>query len=332
MLESHVALPSDHPAPAWVDSARVADELGLEGIWLTDVRFTRDCFVLLGAAAMMTRHVALAVGVNDPFSRHPAALAAAYATVAELAPRRVIIGLGAGGSGLDRIGVRRERPAHTVAEAIRVLRALADGQTVSAETPGFTLREGRLPWVSRPVPLIAMAAHGPGMYALAGRAADIVLVANYARDAGLDWAEAQLAPGLAERSPRLKPLRRLWRIDIAVSDDGDQARAVLRQRVRQLLVSGYYSAAFLAPVGLESDAGPHPDEQAVNRVTDAIAFAGTPEDVVERMTALLARHPFDGVCWRPYAAGKQSFTDAVRIGAEVVSTAIATSGPAASVT
>jgi 5,10-methylenetetrahydromethanopterin reductase len=260
--------------------------------------------------------------VNDPFSRHPAALAAAYATLEELAPGRVIIGIGAGGSGLDKIGVHRDQPLRTVREAIQVLRSLLSRDAVSAETPGFTIADARLPWAPAPVPPIGMAAHGPRMYALAGSRADIILVANYAQDDGLDWAERQLQSGLSERESGLRPLRRFWRIDVAVSGSGDDARRVIRGRVRQLLTSGYYNASFLAPLGLEHEAVTDPSDATVARVAEAVAFAGAPTEVRDKIAGLLRGHFFDAICWRPYPVEGQSLEEAIRLCQDTVGSAI----------
>lgn len=321
-MESHLALAAEQPADRIVAAAREAEALGIDGLWITDVRFTRDCFVLLGAVAAVTDRIVLGVGVNDPFSRHPAALAAAYATLAELAPGRVIVGLGAGGSGLDRIGVQRTKPVATVRAAIGAIRDLLAGREASAESPGFRLVDGRLTFMpDGPMP-IALVAHGPVMYALAGELADTVIIANYATPEAIGVARESIAAGIRKRPPELGPPRECWRVDVCVADDAEAARRVMRARVRQLLGSGYYSAPFLEPLGLAHLAGADPSQEDLEAVVDAVAFAGTPDDVTSRLSRVVAGQPFAMVNWRAYAADGQSLTDAVRACNTVIRSAL----------
>lgn len=323
-VRRHVALSTDYPAGEVVAAAQAAEERGIDGVWITDVRFMRDCYVLLGAIAAVTKRISLAAGVSDPFSRHPASLAAAAATLAELAPGRVILGLGAGGSGLDRIGVTRADPVRTVEAAISVMRALLSGDRASAETAGFVLQDGQLTFQPpRAVP-IALVAHGPVMYRLAGRLADIAFIANYAIPGAIAWAREQLAKGRAARTSQDGVLREIWRVDVCISTDGDAAREVMRRRVRSLLASGYYGASFLKPLALDQLAGrgDAPDAE-LDPVVDAVAFAGTPQDVSSRLGALLASGRFSDVCYRPYRAPGQTLPAATVLADEAIKKASA---------
>lgn len=313
-MRRHVALSTDYPAGEIVAAARSAEERGIEGVWVTDVRFMRDCYALLGAIAATTTRIVIAPGVSDPFSRHPATLAAAAATLAELAPGRVILGLGAGGSGLDRIGVVRSDPVRTVEAAIAAMRALLGGDLAAADTPGFRLTDGQLTFrPPEPVP-IALVAHGPVMYRMAGRLADVAFVANYARPEAIAWARVQLDKGRAQRTAPGGGPRVIWRVDVCVSPDRAAAREVMRRRVRSLLSSGYYGASFLKPLGLEALAGQARVADAdLDPLVDAVAFAGTTAEVTARLAELLAAAGFGEICYRPYRAPGQSLPEATAL-------------------
>ncbi len=190
-------------------ASRHADGLGIEAVWVTDVRFLRDCYTLLGAIAVATNHIALARGVSDPFSRHPANLAAAAATLAELAPGRVILGLGAGGSGLDKIGAPRRDPVRTVEAAVAAIRGLLRGEHVSLNTAGFRLDGGKLAFTGPISVPIAIVAHGPVMYRVAGQVGDIAFIANYAIPDAISWARQHLDEGKREREAGLGSLDRI---------------------------------------------------------------------------------------------------------------------------
>lgn len=313
-LRRHLALSTDLPAVELVAVARRAEELGVEAAWVTDIRFLRDCYVLLGAIAATTTRLVLAPGVSDPFSRHPASLAAAAATLGELAPGRVILGLGAGGSGLDKIGVTRADPVRTVEAAIASMRAMLRGEQAEADTPGFRLREGKLAFGADPRIPIALVAHGPVMQRLAGRVADLAFIANYTRPEAVAWARGHLRRGRAERAERDGGPREVWRVDVCVSPDREAARDVMRRRVTALLASGYYGASFLAPLGLERFAGERTIGTAdLDALVDAVAFAGTADEVTARVADAVAACGFDEICYRPYLAPGQSVRDAVEL-------------------
>ncbi|GAC1642889.1 MAG: hypothetical protein NVS9B11_11790 [Candidatus Dormibacteraceae bacterium] len=319
-VRRHVALSTDYPAGEIVAAAQAAEARGVEGVWITDVRFMRDCYVLLGAIAATTTRISLAAGVSDPFSRHPASLAATAATLAELAPGRVILGLGAGGSGLDKIGVTRADPVRTVEAAITAMRALLRGDQASAETAGFVLHDGQLTFQPPQGVPIALVAHGPVMYRLAGRLADIAFIANYATPEAIAWARAQLEKGRASRTASDGVLREIWRVDVCVSPDGEAAREVMRRRIRSLLWSGYYGASFLKPLALDSLTGrgdvSDPD---LDPLVDAVAFAGTAEDVSLRFGTLLASSRFSDICYRPYRVPGQTLPEATALVDEALS-------------
>jgi 5,10-methylenetetrahydromethanopterin reductase len=314
-MERHLALSTDFAAPDIVAAATAAEEAGYDAVWLTDVRFQRECVTLLGAIAASTSRIGLATGVNDPFSRHPAALAAVGATLAELGPGRVTIGLGSGGSGLASIGVTKARPLAAVAAAIATLRGLWAGERVSVDAPGFLLEDGALQFAVPHPPAIALVAHGPRMYELAGRLADDVIVANYLRPDAIEWAREQVRRGAERRAPGLAPPREVLRTDICVAADAGAARDVLRRRIASLLRSGYYSAGFLAPLGLS------PDRPELDAVLDAVALTGTPAAVTERVRALRERCGLAALCCRVYAAPGQTLDAAVREVAEVLAAA-----------
>lgn len=296
-LSRHLALSADLSFQELTALSQAAQARGFDAIWLTDVRFSRDCYALLGALAAKTEMIKLVSGVSDPYSRHPAQLASVAATIDEISGGRAVLGLGAGGSGLDKLGIEVVKPLGTLREAIGCVRALASGAAVSARAPGFVLTEGKLSFPAPRVPPIAMAAHGPKMYELAGELADIALIANYVDPNGIRWGRQRLDTGAANRAADLPRAELLWRVDVCMSDDGAKAREFMSARVARHLRSGYYGAPFLLPMGLEDLAG-SAEPSAVAKVLDAVALAGKPDDLVPRATEGITVGGFDGICCR----------------------------------
>jgi 5,10-methylenetetrahydromethanopterin reductase len=294
----HLALSADLSFRELVAVSHLAEERGFDAIWLTDVRFSRDCYAMLAALAAQTETLRLVSGVSDPYSRHPAQLASVIATIDEISGGRAVLGLGAGGSNLDKLGIEVVKPLGTLREAVSLIRALTSGAASSVRAPGFVLTEGKLTFPAARVPPIAMAAHGPRMYELAGELADIVLVANYVDPSGIRWARERLDAGIGRRAPGLAQPEVLWRVDVCLSDDGQQARRLMSARVARHLQSGYYGASFLRPVGLEDLTGSAAQASAVTRVLDAVALAGRPPELAQRAAVGMAAGSFDGICCR----------------------------------
>ena len=113
----------DHPAGVLADVMVAAEEAGLDEVWLGDEGPARDPLVTLAAAAVRTSTIGLGVAVTNPYLRHPAATASAFATLAELAgPGRVVLGMGSGGDlALGPTGAVRAQPLQRVTDAVRIV-------------------------------------------------------------------------------------------------------------------------------------------------------------------------------------------------------------------
>ena len=73
------------------------------GIWDSPALF-REPWVTLAAVAQHTHHIALGTWVTNPLSRHPVITASAAATLDDLAPGRVYLGIGTGDTGALHLG------------------------------------------------------------------------------------------------------------------------------------------------------------------------------------------------------------------------------------
>src|SRR5262249_40428485 len=87
--------------------------------WYTDIHFQRDCYMGLSLAAQHTRRLLLGPRVSEPYSRHPAQIASAIATLDDLSGGRAQLGLGIGtDSGVGQFGIAHERPVRALRESI----------------------------------------------------------------------------------------------------------------------------------------------------------------------------------------------------------------------
>lgn len=83
------------PAGEAVELAREAERLGVDEVWLSEDYFERGAFALAGALAVATERVGVGIGVVNPWTRHPVLTAMETSALDELAPGRVLLGLGA---------------------------------------------------------------------------------------------------------------------------------------------------------------------------------------------------------------------------------------------
>lgn len=168
------------PVRRLVRLAQAAEAAGASHVFVADEGTDRDLYVAMTAILLGTRRIVVSAGITNPFSRHPVATAAAFATLEELAPGRVIAGFGVGGSRvLAPIGLEPARPYTALRETVEVVDALLRGETVRHD--GEFRAEATLPWAPGPLPL-AMAGRGPRVEQYAVTHADWVILSSKAHE------------------------------------------------------------------------------------------------------------------------------------------------------
>jgi 5,10-methylenetetrahydromethanopterin reductase len=301
-----VGLPSNRPIEELVEAARTAERLGYGFVWASDDRLQRDVFSVLAAIGLATERIALGPGVTSPYSRHPALLASAIATLDELTHGRAILGLGAGGTSHGMLGIERTAPAATLREAIRVIRALLAGSEVTAEGSVVRARAARLDFTPvRPDVPIYIGARGPQILELAGEVADGVIVGNLATREGWRYALRHISAG-AERAGRGPGELRLvaW-LYCAIGDDPDAALDAVRPNVATSLVT---SRPILPQLGIDmpprfaavmqaegwslaQEAVIRAGAEVPHELIHAFALAGSPDACRSRLQELLDAIP-----------------------------------------
>src|SRR5438094_616504 len=118
--------------PEMVDIARRAEARGFDSIWMAETRMTRDGLTPLAARAMATERIKLATGIVNIYTRNPVVLAISFIGLEELAPGRIVMGLGTGSPlVLAPQGVPFEKPLTRLREYVEVIRPLMRGEPVT---------------------------------------------------------------------------------------------------------------------------------------------------------------------------------------------------------
>ena len=175
----------EHPPLDLVRHARLAEEAGFRfGLisdhfhpWISRQGNSPFVWGVLGAIAGATERMRFGTGVTCPTTRiHPAIIAHAAATAAELMPGRFFLGVGTGenlnehvlGHGWPEWDVR----AAMLEEAVEVIRELWKGDVVSHYGEHYAVENARLYTVPMTPPDIYVAGSGERAAELAGRIGD----------------------------------------------------------------------------------------------------------------------------------------------------------------
>jgi 5,10-methylenetetrahydromethanopterin reductase len=115
-----------------LDYAGYAEERGFEAVWQAESRLVRDAIVPMAAYAAVTERIKIGSGVINNWTRNIGLLAATFLTLDDLAPDRVICGIGAWWDPLARnVGIERRKPLTAMRETVTVLRRLLNMERVT---------------------------------------------------------------------------------------------------------------------------------------------------------------------------------------------------------
>jgi 5,10-methylenetetrahydromethanopterin reductase len=233
----------DRPSvAAQIELVQKIEALGFDSAWVTETRLARDAFSVLGAFAAVTKRVKLATGIVNTWTRNPALMAMTIATLNEMAPGRVICGLGAYWDPLAwKQGIDRgNKPVKQMREYVQCLRRLLALEEFTFEGEFVKLREISLdlghgmPRV--PVPAkIYIGPTGPVMTEVTGEIADGAILNGILSPQYTAFAVERLKAGGAKRGGLPADFEQPQLINIAMSDDVREARETARYLVTKYL-------------------------------------------------------------------------------------------------
>jgi 5,10-methylenetetrahydromethanopterin reductase len=283
-VEYGVGLPPSGPVADLVRLAEEIERLGYRYLWVNDERLERDPFTVLAAMAQRNERIRLGPGVTNPYSRHPALIATATATLDELSGGRAVLGLGAGGTNHRALGIEREAPVSALRDGVELIRGLWDGSTITLEGPVVRASEARLDFAApRPRIPIYIGGRGPRVLELAGEVADGVIVGNVATRDGWAYALDRIATGAARAGRDVGEIRLTAWLYACVADDEDRALDAIRPMAATSLVT---SRPVLGELGIEMPedfrAGMEARGWNLDREVVAAAGATLPAELVHR--------------------------------------------------
>ena len=229
-----------HSVSEAIEYVQYAEQKGFEAVWQADSRLVREATVPMAAFAASTDTIKVGSGVLDMWTRNPARLAATFSTLDDLAPGRILCGLGAWWDPLaSKVGVDRRRPLGAMREVVTVVRALLADENVTFDGDYVHLEDVELDYVHQPrrpkdVP-IYIGATGMKMMALTGEIADGVVL-NYLVSPDYNRrAMDALAEGAARAGRTVDDLDRPQLVVCSLAEDRGEALDAARLLVTQYL-------------------------------------------------------------------------------------------------
>lgn len=273
-----------------LDYVRYAEDKGFEAVWQAESRLVRDAIVPMAAYAAVTERIKVGSGVINNWTRNIGLLASTFLTLDDLAPGRVICGIGAWWDPLAKnVGIERKKPLTAMRETVEVLRRLLNMERVTFHgefhhVDGIELDVVHGRREPRHVP-IYIGATGPKMMELAGEIADGVVMNYCVPPSYNDSALEQIQAGAARAGRTLEGIDRPQLVVASVDHDRAKALDTSRELLTQYLAQQPHIAK---ASGVSQD--------VVDQIQAILGWPATheqiqqakhfvPDDLVERITA-----------------------------------------------
>jgi 5,10-methylenetetrahydromethanopterin reductase len=121
-----------HSLQDGIKYVQYAESKGFEAVWQAESRLVRDAIVPMAAFAASTKRIKVGSGVINNWTRNIGLLASTFLTLDDLAPDRIICGIGAWWDPLAKnVGIERRKPLLAMRETVEVMRRLLRMENVT---------------------------------------------------------------------------------------------------------------------------------------------------------------------------------------------------------
>ena len=266
-----------HPLQDGIKYAQYAEKKGFEAVWQAESRLVRDAIVPMAAFAATTSKLKIGSGVINNWTRNIGLLAATFLTLDDLAPDRIICGIGAWWDPLAKnVGIERRKPLLAMRETIEVMRRLLRMENVTFHgefhhVTGIELDVVHGRREPRNVP-IYIGATGDAMMEMTGEIADGCVLNYCVPPAYNDKAMELLEKGAKKSGKTLKEIDRPQLIVCSVDNDRKKAIEAAKVLLTQYLAQQPHIAK---ASGVSED--------IVKKVQTILGWPATKEQVHEAM-------------------------------------------------
>ena len=273
-----------------LDYVRYAEERGFEAVWQAESRLVRDAIVPMAAYAAVTEKIKVGSGVINNWTRNIGLLASTFLTLDDLAPDRVICGLGAWWDPLARnVGINRRKPLTAMRETVTVMRRLLNMERVTFDGEFIHVNEIELDVVHgrrepRNVPIM-IGATGPKMMQLTGEISDGAVLNYCVPPEYNDQAMELLDKGARKAGRSVYDIDRPQLVVCSVAEDHDTAIDTTKMLLCQYLAQQPHIAKASGVSDevvheIQSILGWPATKEQINKAKHLV-----PDDLVHRITA-----------------------------------------------
>lgn len=273
-----------------LDFVRYAESRGFEAVWQAESRLVRDAIVPMAAYAAVSERIKVGSGVINNWTRNIALLAATFLTLDDLAPNRIICGIGAWWDPLARnVGIDRRKPLTAMRETVEVLKRLLNMERVTFHgefhhVDGIELDVVHGRREPRNVPIM-IGATGDKMMEMTGEIADGAVLNYCVPPEYNDRALELLDAGARSVGKTLDDIDRPQLVVCSVDHDHDKAidttRGLLTQYLAQQPHIAKASGVSMDVVAkIQSILGWPATKEQINQAKHLV-----PEDLIDRITA-----------------------------------------------
>ena len=279
-----VCFPRELEPARVVDFAERLESGGADDLWVIEDCFYSTAIALAATVLARTERLTVGIGILPATTRNVATTAMELATLARLAPGRVIAGIGHGvRPWMEQIGARPESPVTALSEVVSTVRRLLAGETVTTSSQYVELHEVRLDLLPSPPPPVLAGVRRPKSLAAAGRCADGIILTELS-------GPAVVRDSLATASPT-GPFPVVVYTAVSIDEDRQAARRAIAPFIVENVAHGLNYGLNSAPFFDELVA--LVDTQGVDGVASApddwwieLGAIGTPDDVAAHVEAL----------------------------------------------
>ena len=273
-----------------------AEKRGFKNIWITDHFNNRNLYVSLTVIATYTNHIKIGPGVTNPYLHHPVTTAQGVASLNEIAPGRVVCGIGVGDrTTLEMLGYELKEPLKAIKESVEIIRKMLSGETVQYQGAKFNVKGGRFNFKVKDRIPIYIGAQGPKMLQLASQIGDGVLI-NASHPLDVEEAMKHIRLGVMESGKGLESLDIAAYTSISIDRDEKKAEKAVKPVVAYIaagsprLILERHDIPPQLVEEIRSDITKGKWGEAFSKVTpemvEAFSVCGTPETCVEKIQAL----------------------------------------------
>lgn len=224
-----------------VARVRVAEELGFDSVWISQLPDARDAALVLAAYAEATSRLGLGTFILPIYTRHPSAMAQMALSLDELSAGRFRLGIGVSHKRTveGMWGMQLKEPVVAMGEYLGIVRSIittgsvdSQGRYFSAHTNYSGPRREDLP--------IVISALNPRMLELCGERSDGVALWMCAPDYIRDEVVPRVRAGREKAGKTMDGFEIVAAVPVCLTTDPTAAREVFRTTVARYASLPYY--------------------------------------------------------------------------------------------